>query len=313
MPSHIYYRLGRYQDSIEANFEAVEADEAYLGEAGDDGLVRFGYYPHNVHFLLAPARAMGDLPTIVNQTAKLESIIDVETGKELCWVQAIYAAPYFAYALLARRDPGPHEEVAPARIRRGHAPLRARNSHRPRTGSRELRGRNRRRPRNCKSGYPTTSRPSGITRSINRSGRLISEPADMPRRKKHFGQRSSMRPTARSRFTDSPGPRESWVTSWKGRRQNGRFARFGEAARTRPSWAASSSRQPGLSLIPRPTGVRQGSISAPSQAKQRPDSAGLSREMTSSRCVADFSAEKSRSRGTLLRNGLLRAVSTVPG
>lgn len=98
MPAHIYYRLGRYQDSIEANMEAVAADEAYLREVGDDGLVRFGYYPHNVHFLLTSAQAMGDLPTVVKQTAKLESVIDTETGRNLYWVQAIYAAPYFAFA-----------------------------------------------------------------------------------------------------------------------------------------------------------------------------------------------------------------------
>lgn len=98
MPAHIYYRLGRYQDSIEANIKAVAADEAYLREVGDDGMVRFGYYPHNVHFLLSSAQAMGDLPTVVNQTAKLESILDVETGRNLYWVQAIYAAPYFAHA-----------------------------------------------------------------------------------------------------------------------------------------------------------------------------------------------------------------------
>lgn len=98
MPAHIYYRLGRYQDSIEANKRAVAADEAYLAKFGDDGLVRFGYYPHNVHFLLTSAQAMGDVPTVVNQTRKLESVIDTEIGRDLYWVQAIYAAPYFAHA-----------------------------------------------------------------------------------------------------------------------------------------------------------------------------------------------------------------------
>ncbi|QKG72592.1 tetratricopeptide repeat protein [Erythrobacter mangrovi] len=101
MPAHIYFRLGRYADSIEANIQAVAADEDYLREVGDDGLVRYGYYPHNVHFLLTSAQAMGDLPTVVNQTAKLERVIDVETGRDLYWVQAIYAAPYFAYAQYA--------------------------------------------------------------------------------------------------------------------------------------------------------------------------------------------------------------------
>lgn len=98
MPAHIYYRLGRYQDSIEANIRAVAADEAYLAKVADDGLFRFGYYPHNVHFLLTSAQAMGDVPTVISQTEKLESIIDTEIGRNFYWVQAIYAAPYFAHA-----------------------------------------------------------------------------------------------------------------------------------------------------------------------------------------------------------------------
>ncbi len=119
MPAHIYYRLGRYQDSIEANKRAVAADEAYLAMFGDDGLVRFGYYPHNVHFLLTSAQAMGDVPTVVSQTRKLESVIDTEIGRDLYWVQAIYAAPYFAHAqysspeaiLALTADPHPLEYV----------------------------------------------------------------------------------------------------------------------------------------------------------------------------------------------------------
>ncbi len=119
MPAHIYYRLGRYSDSIDANAEAVAAEEAYLNEVGDDGLVRYGYYPHNVHFLLTSAQMMGDVRTIVSQTAKLERILDVETGRGLYWVQAIYAAPHFAYAeygspdaiLALTKEPHPLEYV----------------------------------------------------------------------------------------------------------------------------------------------------------------------------------------------------------
>jgi len=98
MPAHIYYRSGRYEDSLNANIAAAAADEAYLAEAGDDPMVRFGYYPHNVHFLLTSAQMMGDVETVVTQAAKLRQVIDVDTGRELAWVQAIYAAPYFALA-----------------------------------------------------------------------------------------------------------------------------------------------------------------------------------------------------------------------
>ena len=98
MPSHIYYRIGRYADSLAVNRDAVAADEAYLAKAGGDPMVRFGYYPHNVHFLLTSAQMLGDVGTVASQTARLQSILDVETGRDLPWVQAIYAAPYFAQA-----------------------------------------------------------------------------------------------------------------------------------------------------------------------------------------------------------------------
>lgn len=101
MPAHIFYRLGRYTDSVEANILAARADEAYIAQAGDDGLYRFGYYPHNVHFLIASAQMTGNMHAVFSETARLEQIIDVEIAKELAWVQAIHAAPSFALAQYA--------------------------------------------------------------------------------------------------------------------------------------------------------------------------------------------------------------------
>lgn len=96
MPGHIYFRIGRYVDSVEANIKAARADEAYLSVAGDDGLYRYGYYPHNVHFLLASAQMIGDMHRVVHETERLKRILDVKTARELPWVQAIHAAPYFS-------------------------------------------------------------------------------------------------------------------------------------------------------------------------------------------------------------------------
>lgn len=96
MPGHIYYRIGRYTDSIEANIKAARADEEYLGVAGDDGLYRFGYYPHNVHFLLTSAQMAGDMYRVANETERLKRILNEDIAKQLPWVQAIHAAPSFA-------------------------------------------------------------------------------------------------------------------------------------------------------------------------------------------------------------------------
>lgn len=96
MPGHIYFRIGRYLDSVDANIKAARADEAYLSVAGDDGLYRYGYYPHNVHFLLASAQMVGDMHRVVHETERLKRILDVDIARQLPWVQAIHAAPLFA-------------------------------------------------------------------------------------------------------------------------------------------------------------------------------------------------------------------------
>lgn len=59
MPGHLYYRLGRYRDALEANRAAIAVDEAYLKETGAAGFYAQAYYPHNVHFLLASAQMAG--------------------------------------------------------------------------------------------------------------------------------------------------------------------------------------------------------------------------------------------------------------
>ncbi|WP_077146431.1 hypothetical protein [Sphingopyxis sp. KK2] len=101
MPSHIYYRTGRYADSMQANLLAARADEQYLALVGDDALYRYGYYPHNVHFLLTSAQMVGDMDSVMAETKRLRRILDTETARGLPWVQAIHAAPSFALAQYA--------------------------------------------------------------------------------------------------------------------------------------------------------------------------------------------------------------------
>ena len=98
MPAHIYYRIGRYSDSMKANIAAARADEAYLASAPQDALYRYGYYPHNVHFLLTSAQMVGNMKAVASETARLEAILDADVARQLAWVQAIHAAPHFALA-----------------------------------------------------------------------------------------------------------------------------------------------------------------------------------------------------------------------
>ncbi|MGR0189115.1 tetratricopeptide repeat protein [Azospirillum aestuarii] len=113
MPSHIYYRVGRYKDSLEANRGAVAADEAYLARVKAAGLYPGAYYPHNIHFLMVSAQMAGDGPTVVASADKLARTVTEEAARTIPWVQPIKAAPYFAHAqysapaiVLALPDPG---------------------------------------------------------------------------------------------------------------------------------------------------------------------------------------------------------------
>ncbi|MGH6705997.1 MAG: tetratricopeptide repeat protein, partial [Sphingomicrobium sp.] len=114
MPAHIYYRLGRWKDSIRANIAAARKDEDYIKEADDKGFVRYGYYPHNVHFIVTSAQMGGDLPTAIREARRLGGIVDAQTATQIAWIQAIHAAPYFAAVqfapaadVLAMTEPDP--------------------------------------------------------------------------------------------------------------------------------------------------------------------------------------------------------------
>ena len=101
MPAHIYYRLGRWQDSMRVNVEAARADEAWIRASGDKGLVRYGYYPHNVHFIVTSAQMAGDMGTAMREVRKLSTILDPKISSQIAWIQAVNAAPFFTAAQFA--------------------------------------------------------------------------------------------------------------------------------------------------------------------------------------------------------------------
>ena len=114
MPSHIYYRVGRYLDALSVNKTAAAVDETYL-EATDApmGVYRLGYYPHNVHFMLASAMMAGDGEVAIAAAEKLRNLIPGDVARGIAIVHPIKAAAYFAHArfsapdtILALPDPG---------------------------------------------------------------------------------------------------------------------------------------------------------------------------------------------------------------
>lgn len=104
MPSHIYYRVGRYTDSLKSNEAASKVDETYIAETGAVGVYPLGYYSHNVHFVLVSAQLLGDSKTVLAEADKLDKFLTNDVATAIPIVQPVKAAPYFAWAQYAEPD-----------------------------------------------------------------------------------------------------------------------------------------------------------------------------------------------------------------
>lgn len=101
MPSHTYYVVGRFKESLEQNIEAVAADEAYLDSADASIMYEYGYFTHNIHFALTSAQMAGDGATALAMSKKLDEKLPVEMAAAAPFVQPIKAAPYYAMVQFA--------------------------------------------------------------------------------------------------------------------------------------------------------------------------------------------------------------------
>ena len=83
MPGHIYIRVGRYEDAIKANEQAVHADETYIRDQGPAaGIYVLGYYPHNYDFLAFAASMIGRDKQAIAAAEKIASIAPKDLLRE---------------------------------------------------------------------------------------------------------------------------------------------------------------------------------------------------------------------------------------
>ena len=116
MPAHIYYRVGLYRESLEANVQAIAVDEAYFKTSPSDPLYRSAYYPHNIHFLMVSAQMGGAAKTAIDAAGKLDASMPVDVVKAFAIMQPVKAAPYTTHALFSSPDiilklPAPSDDL----------------------------------------------------------------------------------------------------------------------------------------------------------------------------------------------------------
>ena len=79
MPGHIYIRVGRYVDAIEANVHAAHADESYIQDLRPGaGIYTLGYYPHNYDFLAFAASMAGRRQQALEAAGKIPTLLPAE-------------------------------------------------------------------------------------------------------------------------------------------------------------------------------------------------------------------------------------------
>jgi tetratricopeptide (TPR) repeat protein len=103
MPSHIYWRVGRYGDAAEINIRAAKADEQYFAWCRPGAFYAAAYYPHNVHFLWAAATTEGRSDLALTTARKLASITQGAVA-EAPFVQEFMAIPMLTLARFGRWD-----------------------------------------------------------------------------------------------------------------------------------------------------------------------------------------------------------------
>jgi len=101
MPSHTYFRIGRFKEALDHNLRAVAADENYLAMADASILYEYGYFTHNIHFAMTSAQMAGSGEAAMAMAAKLNAKLPIDLAAAAPWVQPIKAAPYYTMAQFA--------------------------------------------------------------------------------------------------------------------------------------------------------------------------------------------------------------------
>jgi tetratricopeptide (TPR) repeat protein len=103
MPSHIFWRVGRYGEAAQMNQLAIGADEQYFGWCRPGPFYAAAYYPHNVHFLWASASFEGQFELALTNARKLEQVTRGAVD-EAPFVQEFMAVPILTLARFGHWD-----------------------------------------------------------------------------------------------------------------------------------------------------------------------------------------------------------------
>jgi len=93
MPGHIYIRVGRYRDAVEANRHAVHQDESYIADQGQQSVYTGAYYPHNYHFMAFAATMAGIKEDALYAARTVSPKVPLEVAHAVPFIQNAIVMP----------------------------------------------------------------------------------------------------------------------------------------------------------------------------------------------------------------------------
>jgi predicted Zn-dependent protease len=117
MPSHIYYRVGRYADAAAANEAAALVDENYIATCRAQGFYPAGYYGHNIHFLWTSAEMEGRYQAAIDAARRLVKAVDADNlSRQMAFAELYNLTPVVTLLRFGRyqeilAEPAPHASL----------------------------------------------------------------------------------------------------------------------------------------------------------------------------------------------------------
>ena len=103
MPSHIYARVGRWEDASEANRKAIAVDRSYLAKAGPLGFY-FMYTAHNYQFLWSTALMEGRSAEALENARAMVAQVPVEMLHQMPGFDFVFGYPIWTLVRFQRWD-----------------------------------------------------------------------------------------------------------------------------------------------------------------------------------------------------------------
>src|SRR5580704_970707 len=114
MPSHIYFRIGDYDASVNANLAAIKADKVYLRERNPKGMFTMNYVAHNDAFLWASYMMEGNSRGAFKASRALDDALPLDLVRQMPMAEGASPSRYFTYARFGKWDEILKELAPPA-------------------------------------------------------------------------------------------------------------------------------------------------------------------------------------------------------